>query len=170
GGTWDLFRYPGIRSDSDMYTLGFPFRPWDSDNSIADGASILRYVRDTAREYDIDRKIRFSHRVVRAEWCSDNARWTVEAQRTDTGETVVLTCGFVFMCSGYYRYDEPFTPQFDGIERFGGRVVHPQLWTHDVDYAGRRVIVIGSGATAFTLVPSLAREADHVTILQPSPG
>ncbi len=170
GGTWDLFRYPGIRSDSDMYTLGFPFRPWDSNNSIADGGSILSYVRDTAQEFGIDQKIRFNHKVLRAAWSSQDDRWTVEAERTDTGETVVLTCGFLFMCSGYYRYDEPFTPEFRGTERFRGRIVHPQCWTDDIDYAGRRVIVIGSGATAFTLVPSLAPQAAHVTMLQRSPS
>ena len=170
GGTWDLFRYPGIRSDSDMYTLGFPFRPWDSNNSIADGASILSYVRDTAHEFGIDQKIRFNHKVLRAAWSSEDDRWTVEAERTDTGETVVFSCSFLFMCSGYYRYDEPFTPEFRGIERFGGRIVHPQFWTDDIDYAERRVIVIGSGATAFTLVPSLAPKAAHVTMLQRSPS
>jgi cation diffusion facilitator CzcD-associated flavoprotein CzcO len=170
GGTWDLFRYPGIRSDSDMYTLGFPFRPWDSNTSIADGGSILSYVRETAREYDIDQKIRFNHRVVRAAWSSEEDRWTVEAQRTETGETLVLTCGFLFMCGGYYRYDEGFTPQFQDTERFRGRVVHPQFWTDDIEYTGQRVIVIGSGATAFTLVPSLARRAAHVTMLQRSPS
>jgi monooxygenase len=169
GGTWDLFRYPGIRSDSDMYTLGFPFRPWDSDNSIADGESILRYVRDTASEYGIDQKIRFSHRAVRAAWSSEDDLWTVEAERTDTGERIALSCRFVFMCSGYYRYDEPFTPQFPGAEQFRGEIVHPQFWSEDVKYAGRRVIVIGSGATAFTLVPSMAGQAAHVTMLQRSP-
>jgi monooxygenase len=170
GGTWDLFRYPGIRSDSDMYTLGFPFRPWDSNTSIADGASILRYVRDTAREFGIDRRIRLHHKVVRASWSSQDDRWTVEAERSDTGETVVIQCGFLFMCSGYYRYDEGFTPDFPGLERFHGQVVHPQFWTDDIDHSGKRVIVIGSGATAFTLVPSMAPLAEHVTMLQRSPS
>src|SRR4051794_11498262 len=150
GGTWDLFRYPGIRSDSDMYTLGYRFKPWEDAKAIADGPSILRYVRETARENDIDSKIRFNHRVVRAEWSSDDARWTVEAQRTDTEETVQLTAGFVFMCSGYYSYDQPYEPEFEGVERFGGTVVHPQNWTEDVEYAGKRVVVVGSGATAVT--------------------
>ncbi|MFL5823051.1 MAG: flavin-containing monooxygenase [Solirubrobacteraceae bacterium] len=170
GGTWDLFRYPGIRSDSDMYTLGFPFRPWDSDTSIADGESILEYVRDTAREFGIDKRIRFGHRAVSASWSSEQQRWTVEAERTDTGETVRLTCGFLFMCSGYYRYDQGYTPEFPGVERFQGRVVHPQFWTEDIDYAGKRVVVIGSGATAVTLVPSMADQAAHVTMLQRSPS
>jgi monooxygenase len=170
GGTWDLFRYPGIRSDSDMYTLGFRFRPWPDAKAIADGPAILDYVRDTARMYGIDEKIRFHHRVVRADWSTPDSRWTVEAQRTDTGETVHLTCGFLFICGGYYRYDEGYTPQFEGIARFTGRIVHPQKWTDDIDYAGKRVVVIGSGATAVTLVPAMAKRAAHVTMLQRSPS
>jgi cation diffusion facilitator CzcD-associated flavoprotein CzcO len=170
GGTWDLFRYPGIRSDSDMYTLGYSFRPWEDAKSIADGPSILRYVRQTAGDHGIDRKIRFGHRVVRAEWSSADARWTVEAECDDTRETVRLTCGFLFMCSGYYRYDEGYTPDFQGTERFAGRIVHPQKWTDDIDYEGKRVVVIGSGATAVTLIPALAERAAHVTMLQRSPS
>jgi monooxygenase len=170
GGTWDLFRYPGIRSDSDMYTLGYKFRPWTSDKSIADGPNILEYVRETAVENGIDQKIRFEHRVVRAEWSTPEQRWTVTAERTDTGETVRVTASFVLMCSGYYRYDEGYTPDFEGLERFGGRIVHPQFWTDDIDYTGKRVIVIGSGATAVTLVPALAEKAAHVTMLQRSPS
>jgi cation diffusion facilitator CzcD-associated flavoprotein CzcO len=170
GGTWDLFRYPGIRSDSDMYTLGYAFRPWEDAKAIADGPSILEYVRDTARRGGIDRHIRFHHRVVRAEWSSADARWEVEAQRTDTGETVRLTCGFLFTCTGYYRYDEGYTPELPGRERFAGRIVHPQHWGDDVAYAGKRVVVIGSGATAVTLVPAMAGDAAHVTMLQRSPS
>jgi monooxygenase len=170
GGTWDLFRYPGIRSDSDMYTLGYAFRPWAEAQAIADGSSILRYIRETAADYGIDRKIRFHHRVLRAEWSTPDARWTVEASRGDTQETVRLTCGFLFMCSGYYRYDDGYTPDFPGIERFRGPIVHPQHWTGDIDYAGKRVVVIGSGATAVTLAPAIARHAAHVTLLQRSPG
>ena len=170
GGTWDLFRYPGIRSDSDMYTLGYSFRPWMDANSLADGPAILSYVRDVARDYGIDRRIRYHHRVVRAEWSTADASWTVEAQRTDTDETVRLTCGFLLVCSGYYRYDEGYTPEFNGIERFSGRLVHPQQWTDDIDYADKRVVVIGSGATAVTLVPALAQSAAHVTMLQRSPS
>jgi cation diffusion facilitator CzcD-associated flavoprotein CzcO len=170
GGTWDLFRYPGVRSDSDMYTLGYSFRPWRNDKSIGDGTSILSYVRDTAQAYGIDRKIRFHHRVTRAQWSSADATWTVDAERSDTGEAVRVTCGFLFMCTGYYRYDEGYTPQFPGVERFGGQIVHPQFWTDNVDYAGKRVVVIGSGATAVTLVPALAPEAGHVTMLQRSPS
>jgi monooxygenase len=170
GGTWDLFRYPGVRSDSDMYTLGYSFRPWSEAKAIADGPAILSYVKQTASDYGVDRKIRFNHRVVRAEWSTADARWTVEAQRTDTDETVRLTCGFLFMCSGYYRYDEGYTPDFPGIERFGGQVVHPQFWTDDVDHADKRVVVVGSGATAVTLVPAMAQTAAHVTMLQRSPS
>ena len=170
GGTWDLFRYPGVRSDSDMYTLGYSFRPWKEAKAIADGPSILSYVKETASDYGVDRKIRFNHRVVRAAWSSADARWTVEAERTDTGETVQLSCGFLFMCTGYYRYDAGYSPDFPGMERFQGQVVHPQFWTDDVDYAGKRVVVIGSGATAVTLVPAMAGTAKHVTMLQRSPS
>jgi len=168
GGTWDLFRYPGIRSDSDMYTLGYRFRPWPDAKSIADGPAILSYVRDTAREHGVDDHIRFGHRVMGADWSSVDARWTVEVERE--GETVRLTCDFLFMCTGYFRYDEGYTPRFEGTERFAGRIVHPQRWTDDVDYDGKRVVVIGSGATAVTLVPAMARRAAHVTMLQRSPS
>jgi len=170
GGTWDLFRFPGIRSDSDMFTLSYPFRPWTGSRSIVDGSSILDYVAETAREHGVDRRIRFHHRVVAAAWSSQDARWTVEIERGDTGESVPLTCGFLFTCTGYYRYDEGYTPAFEGVERFGGEIVHPQFWTDDVDHAGKRVVVIGSGATAVTLIPALAREARHVTMLQRSPS
>jgi cation diffusion facilitator CzcD-associated flavoprotein CzcO len=169
GGTWDLFRYPGIRSDSDMHTLGYRFRPWTDAKSIAEGPKILDYIRDTAREDGIAHRIRLRHRVVAAEWSSEDARWTVEAERTDTGETVTLTCGFVFVNSGYYRYDEGYTPEFPGLDRFGGPVIHPQHWPEDFDYAGKRVVVIGSGATAMTLVPAMAEQAAKVTMLQRSP-
>jgi cation diffusion facilitator CzcD-associated flavoprotein CzcO len=169
GGTWDLFRYPGIRSDSDMYTLGYSFKPWSSDKSIADGASILEYVREAAEENGVDQHIRFHHRVVRADWSTPEQRWHVEAERTDTGETVQLSAGFMFSCSGYYRYDRGYTPDFEGTDRFNGRIVHPQLWPEDLDYEGKRVVVIGSGATAVTLVPAMAARAAHVTMLQRSP-
>jgi cation diffusion facilitator CzcD-associated flavoprotein CzcO len=169
GGTWDLFRYPGIRSDSDMYTLGYSFKPWVGAKSIADGPSILSYVKDTASENGIDRHIRFNHRVVRADWSSDEAQWTVEAERTDTGETVRITAGFVFMCSGYYRYDQGYTPEFNGTDQFKGPIIHPQHWPEELDYTGKRVVVIGSGATAVTLVPAMAENAAHVTMLQRSP-
>ena len=169
GGTWDLFRYPGIRSDSDMFTLGFSFRPWDGAKSIAAGGDILQYVKDTAAAEGIDREIRFHHRVTKAAWSTDDARWNVTAERTDTGETVELTASFVFSCSGYYRYDRGYQPEFDGLDTFGGQVIHPQFWPEDADFAGKQVVVIGSGATAITLVPSLAPLAGHVTMLQRSP-
>jgi monooxygenase len=169
GGTWDLFRYPGIRSDSDMFTLGYSFRPWTAAKSIADGPAILDYVRDTASEGGIDEHIRFGHRVTRVAWSSPEACWAVTAQRTDTGETVEVTASFVFSCTGYYRYDEGFTPAFPGLDRFGGRLIHPQHWPEDYDYSGKRVVVIGSGATAVTLVPAMAQTAGHVTMLQRSP-
>jgi cation diffusion facilitator CzcD-associated flavoprotein CzcO len=168
GGTWDLFRYPGIRSDSDMHTLGYRFRPWTRSKSITDGDSILEYVRQTARDGGIDRRIRFGHRVVRAEWSSEETRWTVEAERED-GEAVCVTCDYLWVCSGYYRYDEGFTPRFEGSERFAGEIVHPQHWPADLDYEGKRVVVIGSGATAVTLVPAMAEKAAQVTMLQRSP-
>jgi monooxygenase len=167
GGTWDLFRYPGVRSDSDMNTLGYRFRPWTRAKAIADGPSILRYIRATATEAGIDRHTRFGHRVVRAEWSSEDARWTVEA--VHDGETIRLTAGFLYACSGYYRYDAGYTPDFPGIERFGGTVVHPQHWPDDLDYTDKKVVVIGSGATAVTLVPAMAERAAQVTMLQRSP-
>ena len=170
GGTWDLFRFPGIRSDSDIFTLCYPFRPWSGAQAIVDGASILDYVRETAREHGIDKRIRFHHRVAAAEWSSAEARWLVEVERTDTGETIEFSCGFLFTCTGYYRYDEGYTPEFQGIDRFGGEIVHPQSWSDDVDYAGKRVVVIGSGATAVTMIPALAERAGHVTMLQRSPS
>jgi cation diffusion facilitator CzcD-associated flavoprotein CzcO len=168
GGTWDLFRYPGIRSDSDMYTLGYSFKPWTNPKAIADGRSILEYLRETAREHGIDRHIRFDHRVTRASWSSADARWTVEVER-GKAETLHLTCNFLFMCSGYFNYAQGHAPEFPGSERFTGRIVHPQQWTDDIDYAGKRVVVIGSGATAVTLVPEMAKQAAHVTMLQRSP-
>jgi monooxygenase len=171
GGTWDLFRYPGIRSDSDMHTLGFRWKPWRGKQAIADGADIRAYLREAAAEHGIDQHVRFRHKVLRAEFSTSDAQWKVTAERTDTGELVELTAGFVFSTSGYYRYDEGFTPELDGIENFHGHVVHPQFWPEDLDYVGKRVVVIGSGATAITLVPSLAKTgAGHVTMLQRSPS
>jgi cation diffusion facilitator CzcD-associated flavoprotein CzcO len=167
GGTWDLFRYPGVRSDSDMHTLGYRFRPWTQAKAIADGPSILRYVRDTATEAGIDRHIRFGHRVLRAEWSTVDARWTVEAEHH--GDPVRITASFLYVCSGYYHYDAGHRPEFPRIDRFGGTVVHPQHWPKDLDYTGKRVVVIGSGATAVTLVPAMTDRAAHVTMLQRSP-
>jgi monooxygenase len=174
GGTWDLFKYPGIRSDSDMYTLGYVFKPWTEAKSIADGSSILDYVRQTASDNGIESKIRYNQRVVRAEWSSADARWTVEIARGEAGEgageSTRMSCSFLFLCSGYYRYDEGYTPEFSGRERFAGQIVHPQHWDESLDYAAKRVVVIGSGATAVTLVPSMAESAAHVTMLQRSPS
>jgi monooxygenase len=167
GGTWDLFRYPGVRSDSDMHTLGYRFRPWTQAKAIADGPAILRYIRDTAAEAGIDRHIRFGHRAVRAEWSTSDARWTVQA--CHGGEAVRLTTNFLYVCTGYYRYDNGHAPHLPGLDRFGGTVVHPQQWPDSVDYTGKRVVVIGSGATAVTLVPAMADRAAHVTMLQRSP-
>ena len=169
GGTWDLFRYPGIRSDSDMFTLGYAFKPWRGAKSIADGPSILAYLRETAQEYGIADKIRYHRTVVAASWSSPDARWTVEMDNTETGERERITCSFLFSNTGYYNYADGYTPQFPGIEDYAGEVVHPQHWPDDLDYAGKRVVVIGSGATAVTLVPALAQHAEHVVMLQRSP-
>jgi monooxygenase len=169
GGTWDLFRYPGIRSDSDMYTLGFAFKPWLAAKAIADGPSILDYVKETARENDIDAHIRFRLHVVSAAWSSRDARWTVEAERRDTGETVRFTCRWLHMCSGYYNYAEGYLPDFADMQAFKGTIIHPQFWPEDLDYSNKKVVVIGSGATAVTLVPAMAWDADHVVMLQRSP-
>ena len=167
GGTWDLFRYPGIRSDSDMYTLGYSFRPWTEAKAIADGPSILNYVRETAADAGIDRHIRFGHHVKRASWSTEDAAWTVEAEVA--GEVRTFTCNFLFMCSGYYNYAKGHTPEFAGAADFAGEIVHPQFWPAELDYAGKRVVVIGSGATAVTLVPEMAKTAAQVTMLQRSP-
>ena len=170
GGTWDLFRYPGIRSDSDMYTFGYAFRPWTEPKAIADGPSILAYIRETARVHGIDRKIRFGHRVKSASWSSEQATWRIEAESGPDRAPVHFTCGFLFTCTGYYDYAGGYTPVFPDVERFAGRVVHPQAWPADLDHAGKRVVVIGSGATAVTLVPAMARTAAKVTMLQRSPS
>ncbi|MFG1816772.1 flavin-containing monooxygenase [Kribbella sp. NPDC049174] len=164
GGTWDLFRYPGIRSDSDMFTLGFPFHPWTAAKAIADGPSILEYLHETASTYGIDKHIRFGQRVVRASWSSADARWTVETTQES------YTCSFLYVCSGYYDYDSGYVVDFPGQSEFQGQVVHPQHWPEDLDYTGQRVVVVGSGATAVTLVPAMARTAEHVTMLQRSPS
>ena len=170
GGTWDLFRYPGIRSDSDMHTLGYRFRPWTEPKAIADGATILDYIRDTAREGGIEPHIRFRHQVRGASWSSAEARWTVEVERGDTGGTVRFTANWLHLCSGYYDYEEAHAPDFAGASAFAGTIVHPQFWPDALDVSGKRVVVIGSGATAVTLVPALARRAAHVTMLQRSPS
>ncbi len=170
GGTWDLFRYPGIRSDSDMFTLGYSFRPWTEAKAIADGPAILKYLRETAREYGIDRHIRFRHRVRTASWSTEQSRWTVDAEVGEDRKPVRYTCDFLYLCSGYFDYDRGHTPEFPGTDEFQGRLIHPQKWPRDLDYQGRRVVVIGSGATAVTLVPAMAETAAHVTMLQRSPS
>jgi cation diffusion facilitator CzcD-associated flavoprotein CzcO len=188
GGTWDLFRYPGVRSDSDMYTLGYRFRPWRDAKAIADGPSILNYIRDTAVEYGVDKEIRYNHRVRSASWSSNEARWSVEIETGGNGEkgnggkgdaagleigdirSQKLTCNFLLLCTGYYDYDNGYTPDWPGVENFRGTIVHPQKWPEDLDYANKHIVVIGSGATAITLVPALAEQAAHVTMLQRSPS
>ncbi|MFZ1701881.1 MAG: NAD(P)/FAD-dependent oxidoreductase [Pyrinomonadaceae bacterium] len=187
GGTWDLFRYPGVRSDSDMFTLGYRFRPWSDPKAIADGPAILDYIRETSKEYDLDKEIRYGHRVRRAEWSSTESVWTVEAETRPVGsvpgpnedlpqsrqdakpEAVYFTCKFLYLCTGYYQYESGYTPEWPGFDKYKGKVVHPQKWPEDLDYAGKRVLVIGSGATAVTLVPAMAEKAEHVTMLQRSP-
>ncbi|MDR3415724.1 MAG: NAD(P)/FAD-dependent oxidoreductase [Nevskia sp.] len=169
GGTWDLFRYPGIRSDSDMYTFGFNFKPWTEPKVLADGPSIKKYVRDTADEYGVTRNIRFGLKVTDASWSSEEGRWTLTAQPEAGGEPLQFTCNFLLGCTGYYNYDAGYQPEFPGQKRFQGQFIHPQHWPEGLDYAGKRVVVIGSGATAITLVPSMAGTAGHVTMLQRSP-
>lgn len=169
GGTWDLFRYPGIRSDSDMFTFGYGFEPWRGGKALADGPSILAYVRATARKYGVEERIRFRQRVTKAAWSSADAEWTLDIDLGD-GQTRQIRAGFLWMCTGYYRYDAGYTPEFPGRERFRGRIVHPQHWPEDLDYSGQRVVVIGSGATAVTLVPAMSERAAHVTMLQRSPS
>lgn len=167
GGTWDLFRYPGVRSDSDMYTLGYRFRPWRDAKAIADGPAILNYIRDTAGEFGVDKKIRYDHRVRQASWSSDDGRWTVEVETKSGAKN--FTCNFLYLCTGYYDYENGYTPEWQGLENFRGQIIHPQKWPDDLDYSGKRVVVIGSGATAVTLVPAMAETAEHVTMLQRSP-
>lgn len=170
GGTWDQFRYPGIRSDSDMQTLGYEFRPWEGAQALADGESIRRYIADTAREHSLQNTIRFGHKVVRAEWSSADARWQVDIEQAHSGEQTRMTCGHLHFCSGYYQYGQGYLPAWPRVERFAGQLVHPQHWPEDIEHAGKQVVVIGSGATAVTLVPALAQTAAHVTMLQRSPS
>lgn len=169
GGTWDLFRYPGIRSDSDMFTLGYNFKPWTNPLAIADGPSIRRYIAETAEENGIQDKIRFQHKVLKADWCSERATWTLQVQRGEDAEPIQLSCQHLLMCTGYYRYEAGYTPEFKGREQFQGDFIHPQLWPEHFDYSGKNVVVIGSGATAVTLVPAMTDKAKHVTMLQRSP-
>jgi len=168
GGTWDLFRYPGIRSDSDMHTLGYSFKPWKHERAIADGPAILDYIRETAREYDVEKHIRYNQRATKISWDSDRAVWTVTIEQEGANASTI-SCNFIYSCTGYYRYDQGYTPDFPDIEQFKGQVIHPQLWPEDLDYADKNVVVIGSGATAITVVPEMAKTAKHVTMLQRSP-
>jgi len=169
GGTWDLFRYPGIRSDSDMYTLGYNFKPWKAGKAIADGPSILKYIRETASEGGIERNIRYQHSVTAARWSSEDAAWTIDVRKSGNGETTTIRCGFLLACAGYYNYSQGYLPEFKGYDNFQGEIVHPQHWPEDLDYRGKKVVIVGSGATAVTLVPELAKEAEHVVMLQRSP-
>jgi cation diffusion facilitator CzcD-associated flavoprotein CzcO len=170
GGTWDLFRYPGIRSDSDMFSFSYKFRPWHEPKVLADGPSIRRYIADTAREYGVDKCIQFGLKILRAAWSSEQRCWTVTAQKEGSGETSTVTCKYLITCAGYYNHDRGYRPDFPGLERFQGICIHPQHWPEGLDYRGKRVVVIGSGATAVTLVPAMADQAEHVTMLQRSPS
>lgn len=169
GGTWDLFRFPGIRSDSDMYTLGYNFKPWRDGKSIADGPSILNYIEETAAEGHLENHIRYGYQVKKADWSTSDAAWTIQAERRDTGRTETIRCGFILMCAGYYSYEQGYTPEFSGRERFRGEIIHPQEWPEDLDYRNKKVVVIGSGATAVTLIPEMAKDAAHVVMVQRSP-
>ena len=168
GGTWDLFRYPGIRSDSDMHTLGYSFKPWKHEQAIADGPAILSYIRETAQQYDIEQYIRYNQQVEHVSWDSVSATWTLTLKVSGQKDSI-MTCSFIYSCTGYYRYDKGYTPEFTGIDSFKGEIIHPQQWPENIDYGGKKVVVIGSGATAITLVPSMAKTAGHVTMLQRSP-
>ena len=170
GGTWDLFRYPGIRSDSDMFTLGYTFKPWKDNKSIADGPSILKYINETAKEYGVEKNINYEKKVVALDWSSREAIWTVKVKDAASDEIEIIKCNFVFSCTGYYRYEQGHTPEFKGSERFRGKVIHPQRWPENLNYRGKRVVVIGSGATAVTLVPAMCDKAEHVAMLQRSPS
>ncbi|MCW5907864.1 MAG: NAD(P)/FAD-dependent oxidoreductase [Chitinophagales bacterium] len=169
GGTWDLFRYPGIRSDSDMFTLGFPFSPWENPKAIADGPAILQYIKDTAAKFGIDKKIQYNHKVTDANWSDEEKMWTLTIAPNQNVSATTLKCKFLMMCSGYYDYENGYLPQFEGYNDFKGRIVHPQKWTEDIDYTNKKVIVIGSGATAVTLVPEMSKKAAHVIMLQRTP-
>jgi cation diffusion facilitator CzcD-associated flavoprotein CzcO len=169
GGTWDLFKYPGIRSDSDLHTFSYEFKPWENEKAIASGDAIMAYLRETMAENGIDDKIRYHHQVISTAWSSDDAQWLVAVEHAQTGQSITISCSWLFCASGYYSYDRGFTPEFAGRERFAGQIVHPQHWPEDLDYAGKRVVIIGSGATAVTLVPAMAETAAHVTMLQRSP-
>ena len=169
GGTWDLFRYPGVRSDSDMHTLGYRFKPWTADKSIADGPAILDYLRETIAENNLGDKIRYNQHVTKAEWSTEKKSWTLSVLDKVSNTVNTFSCDFLFMCSGYYSYKQGFTPEFSGIDQFKGKVVHPQFWPKDLDYRNKRVVVVGSGATAMTIVPAMAKYVAKITMLQRSP-
>ena len=169
GGTWDLFKYPGIRSDSDMHTLGFSFKPWLHRKSIADGSSIMEYLEETIKEYELTDKIRYSHHVHQAEWSSSENLWTLKVEDKNSGETKLFKSSFLYMCAGYYSYKGGHLPEFKGRDEFQGDIIHPQEWPEDFDYEGKNIVVIGSGATAATIVPAMSKKANHVTMLQRSP-
>ena len=169
GGTWDLFRYPGIRSDSDMYTYSYSFKPWTEKSAIADGDTILNYIREAADEYDLNQHIRYNHKVVSAHWSSEDNLWTVTVARSDSDGPLTIRCRFILSCTGYYDYEQGYTPEFAGIDDFQGEIVHPQFWPEQLDYKDKRVVIIGSGATAVTLVPSMADDTASLVMLQRSP-
>lgn len=169
GGTWDLFRYPGIRSDSDMFTLGYSFKPWKEEKSIASGESILNYIKETAADYKIDDHIHYGRKVISVSWSTPDTSWTVTTEREEDGTQDVFTCNYLIGCTGYYNYDAGFTPKFPGTEKFQGQIVHPQKWSKDIDYTNKKVVIIGSGATAVTLLPAMANNTSHITMLQRSP-
>ncbi|MEK9607524.1 MAG: NAD(P)/FAD-dependent oxidoreductase, partial [Gammaproteobacteria bacterium] len=169
GGTWDLFKYPGIRSDSDMHTLGFSFKPWLHRKSIADGSSIMEYLEETIKEYELTDKIRYRHHVHQAEWSSSENLWTLKVEDKNSGETKLFKSSFLYMCAGYYSYKGGHLPEFKGRDEFQGDIIHPQEWPEDFDYEGKNIVVIGSGATAATIVPAMSKKAKHVTMLQRSP-
>jgi len=170
GGTWDLFRYPGIRSDSDMHTLGYNFKPWIAEKAIAEGPAILNYIHEAASENGVSEHIRYSQKVTKASWSSEQARWNLEVASGPDAEPATFTCKFLLSCAGYYRYTEGYTPEFPGRESFQGEIVHPQQWPEQLDYSGKKVVIVGSGATAVTLVPAMAEQAEHVVMLQRSPS
>jgi cation diffusion facilitator CzcD-associated flavoprotein CzcO len=168
GGTWDLFKYPGVRSDSDMHTLGFRFKPWIHKKAIADGPSILKYLNETVDDYNLREKITFNQKVIASNWVSDSSIWELTVD--DNGQEISMSCNFLFLCGGYYSYDKPYMPDFPGMDAFNGRVIHPQFWDESLDYSNKKVVVIGSGATAVTLVPAIAESAKQTTMLQRSPS
>jgi cation diffusion facilitator CzcD-associated flavoprotein CzcO len=170
GGTWDLFRYPGIRSDSDMYTLGYHFKPWKGKNGIAEGKEIREYINEAAAENDVNQHIEFNRKVISSNWSNKTARWTLNVNNSETGETEIYTCNFLLCCTGYYNYEAGYEPNFEGRESFKGEIIHPQKWQQDYDYSGKKIVVVGSGATAVTMVPAMVEKAESVTMLQRSPG